>query len=50
MSKENNPVLQAEKQKRKEVAKVRIFWFTLVLDIILIGYIAIQVIILAGGK
>lgn len=39
-----------EKQKRKEVAKFRIFWFLLVLDIVLIGYIAIQIILLTGAK
>jgi len=39
-----------EKQKRKEVARFRTFWFLLVMNILLIGYLVIQVIILTGAK
>ena len=39
-----------EKEKRKEVAKTRIFWFLVVLNIVLVGYIVIQIILLTGAK
>lgn len=38
------------KAKRKEVAKVRIFWFLVFVDLALIIYIIIQAVILLGGK
>lgn len=38
------------KAKRKEVAKVRIFWLLFVLDIVLVGYVIIQVLLLLGVK
>ena len=42
--------LESEKAKRKEVAKRRIFWFLVVLDIALVALIVIDVFLLAGVK
>lgn len=39
-----------EKQKRKEVARTRTFWLLLVLNVLLIVYIAIQIVLLTGAK
>jgi len=37
-----------EKAKRKALSKVRIFWFLVLMDVVLIIYIIIQIMILAN--
>jgi len=39
-----------EKEKRKEVARSRTFWFLIVFNVLLIAYIFIQVIMLINNK
>ena len=41
---------QREKLERKEVAKRRTFWFLFVFNILLLLYLAIQIIILVTAK
>ena len=50
MSKELDEALLEEKRKRKEVARRRTFWFVVIMDVILVAYIAIQIIFLTGAK
>ena len=50
MSKEVEQAILEEKQKRKEVARRRTFWFVVIMDVILVAYIAIQIIFLTGAK
>lgn len=38
-----------ERAKRKELSRVRIFWFLVFVDIALIAYIVIQMMILANN-
>lgn len=39
-----------EKEKRKEVARRRTFWFLIVFNVLLIAYIFIQVIMMLNNK
>ena len=50
MSKELDEALLEEKRKRKEVARRRTFGFVVIMDVILVAYIAIQIIFLTGAK
>lgn len=38
-----------EKAKRKELARVRVFWFLLVASFLLIIYLVIQIMIIVGN-
>ena len=42
-------MLEVEKQKRKELSRVRVFWLLVVLSILLIILIAVQFVILANN-
>lgn len=43
---DSKQALRIEKEKRKAVAKKRICWFLGILDVVLVIYIAIQVILI----
>lgn len=45
----NKDMLEVEKQKRKELSRVRVFWLLVVLSILLIILIAVQFVILANN-
>ena len=50
MNKQVDEKALIEKQERKEVARRRTFWFVVIADLLLVAYIAIQIIILTGAK
>lgn len=50
MAKELTEKELQEKQERKEVASRRIFWFLVIFNVVLVIYLAIQIIILVTNK
>ena len=45
---DSEKLIVEEKAKRKELARVRVFWFLLVSCFLLVVYIAIQIMIIIG--
>lgn len=48
MADNSEKLIQEEKAKRKELSRVRIFWFLLFANVALVVYIVIQILILSG--
>lgn len=48
MADSSEKIILEEKAKRKELSRVRIFWFLFVANIALVIYIIIQIMILSG--
>ena len=48
MTDSGEKMIQEEKEKRKELSRVRIFWFLIVANVALVIYIIIQIMILSG--
>ena len=46
---DSKEALQIEKAKRKAVAKKRICWFLAIVNVVLVIYIAIQIILIIQG-
>lgn len=47
---DSDKLIAEEKAKRKELARVRVFWFLVVSISLLIIYIAIQIVMLLGNN
>ena len=45
---ENKKLLEVEKAKRKELARVRTTWFLFVFNFLLVVYLVVQILILAN--
>lgn len=48
MADNSERLIQEEKAKRKELSRVRIFWFLLAANVALVVYIIIQIMIISG--
>ena len=48
MTNNTDKIIKEEKAERKELSRVRIFWFLIVANVLLAIYIVIQVLILIG--
>ena len=50
MADNSEKLILEEKAKRKELSRVRIFWFLVVANIALVIYVILQIVILVGNK
>ena len=49
MADNSEKLIQEERQKRKELSRVRTFWFLVVANLVLVAYIIIQIVIITSA-
>lgn len=48
MANNSDKLIATEKAKRKELSRVRIFWFLIVFNIVLLIYLIVQIMLIVG--